>query len=120
MAHGGAAVTSHSSRDRHRRSRPGLQQWERRTATPLLVLAVLFLFLLTVPVVDRHLPRVARDGLRVADVLIWLAFTVDYVVRLRLAAQRKRFVLSHLPDLAMIALPALRPLRILRLVGRRI
>lgn len=94
-----------------------LTQGEKRTATPLLVLAVLFLFLLTFPVVDQHLPRVARDGLRVADVLIWLAFTVDYVVRLRLAAQRKRFVLSHLPDLAMIALPALRPLRILRLVS---
>ena len=105
------AVTDIAARDRR------LTQWERRTATPLLVLAVLFLFLLTVPVVDQHLPRVARDGLRVADVLIWSAFTVDYVVRLRLAAQRKRFVLTHLPDLAMIALPALRPLRILRLVS---
>ena len=105
------AVTDIAARDRR------LKQWERRTATPLLVLAVLFLFLLTVPVVDRHLPRVARDGLRVADVLIWLAFTVDYVVRLRLVVQRKRLVLSHLPDLAMIALPALRPLRILRLMS---
>ena len=58
-----------------------LLQWEWHTAMPLLVLAVLFLFLLTVPVVDQHLPRGARDGLRVADVLIWLASTVDYVVR---------------------------------------
>ena len=104
-------MTDIAARDRR------LQQWERRTATPLLFLAVVFLFLLTAPVVDRHLPRVARDGLRVADVLIWSAFTVDYVVRLRLAVQRKRFVLNHLPDLAMIALPALRPLRILRLVS---
>ena len=105
------AVTDIAARDRR------LQQCGRRTATPLLLLALLFLFLLTVPVVDQHLPRVARDGLRVADVLIWSAFTADYVVRLRLAAQRKRFVLTHLPDLAMIALPALRPLRILRLVS---
>lgn len=94
-----------------------LQRWEARTSTPLLLLAVLFLFLLTLPTVDRHLPRTARDVLRVADVLVWLAFTVDYVVRLRLASQRRRFVLGHLPDLAMIALPALRPLRILRLVS---
>ena len=77
------AVTDIAARDRR------LTQWERRTATPLLILAVLFLFLLTVPVVNQHLPRVARNGLRVADVLIWSAFTVDYVVRLRLAVQRK-------------------------------
>lgn len=94
-----------------------LQRWEARTSTPLLILALLFLFLLTVPIVDRHLMTPTRDGLRVADVLIWLAFTVDYLVRLRLAVERRRFVLTHLPDLAMIALPALRPLRILRLVS---
>ena len=55
------AVTNIAVRDRR------LTQGERRTATPLRVLAVLFLFLLTFPVVDQHLPRVARNGLRVAD-----------------------------------------------------
>ncbi len=43
-------------------------------------------------------------------------FAVDYVARLYLSRRRARVVGTHLPDLAVIALPLLRPLRLLRLV----
>ena len=50
--------------------------------------------------------------------ITWVAFGVDYVVRLRLARSgRARWFLRHLPDLAVVALPLLRPLRLLRLVA---
>lgn len=47
---------------------------------------------------------------------VWVLFAVDYVVRLALAADRPRWFVRHLLDLAAVALPMLRPLRLLRLV----
>jgi voltage-gated potassium channel len=46
----------------------------------------------------------------------WAAFAVDYVVRLGLAHDRRRFFRRNLLDLAVVILPLLRPLRLLRLV----
>ncbi|MFN3338358.1 MAG: potassium channel family protein [Dietzia sp.] len=46
----------------------------------------------------------------------WLLFALDFLVRLFLAEQRGRWLLRHLYEVAVIALPMLRPLRLLRLV----
>jgi voltage-gated potassium channel len=46
----------------------------------------------------------------------WVVFGLDYLVRIALARRRFRFVLRHLPDLAVLLLPMFRPLRILRLI----
>ena len=46
----------------------------------------------------------------------WGLFLVDYAVRLYLAPDRGSWFLRHLLDLAIVALPLLRPLRLLRLV----
>jgi len=46
----------------------------------------------------------------------WVVFLVDYVVNLILAKPRWRWFYRHLLDLAIVALPLLRPLRLLRLV----
>lgn len=43
-------------------------------------------------------------------------FGIDYVVRLWLSQDRRRFVRHNLLDLAVLVLPMLRPLRLLRLV----
>jgi voltage-gated potassium channel len=45
----------------------------------------------------------------------WALFALDYVVRLVLAGHRARYAGRHIPDLLVIALPILRPLRLLRL-----
>jgi voltage-gated potassium channel len=44
-------------------------------------------------------------------------FAVDYLARLILADNRRRYASRHLLDLVIIALPLLRPLRLLRLVS---
>ena len=46
----------------------------------------------------------------------WALFGADYVIRLTLSVDRRRFVRANLLDLPVIALPLLRPLRLLRLV----
>src|SRR5271166_2389114 len=48
--------------------------------------------------------------------VLYAAFVVDYVARLALAERRLPWFFRHLLDLAIIALPFLRPLRLLRLV----
>ncbi len=46
----------------------------------------------------------------------WAVFVVDYFVRLSLADDKKKWFVRNLLDLAVVALPILRPLRLLRLV----
>jgi voltage-gated potassium channel len=48
--------------------------------------------------------------------ITWGAFVVDYVVSLVLAKPRWHWFRTHLLDLIVVTLPALRPLRLLRLV----
>jgi len=48
---------------------------------------------------------------------VWGAFAVDFAIRIALADDRRRYALRHWYDLALIALPLLRPLRLLRLVA---
>lgn len=91
------------------------ESYARRTERPLLVLALLFLIVISLPVIEPDLRHGATVALRLANILIWAAFAVDYLVRLVLADRRWHFVRSHPLDLAAVALPALRPLRLLRL-----
>ncbi len=46
----------------------------------------------------------------------WGLFALDLLVRVTLAADRRNYLLRHLHDLAVIVLPLLRPLRLLRLI----
>jgi voltage-gated potassium channel len=92
-----------------------LQRWERHAEWPLAVAAVLFLVLFSRQVlVEPH----GREGhiVWVIDWVIWGLFVVDYVVRLCLADNRWHWFLRHLLDFAIVTLPLLRPLRLLRLL----
>jgi voltage-gated potassium channel len=92
-----------------------LQRWERHAEWPLAVAAVLFLVLFSRQVLVQ--PQ-GREGHIVwaVDWAIWGLFVVDYVVRLCLADNRWHWFLRHLLDFAIVTLPLLRPLRLLRLL----
>nr|WP_233507029.1 potassium channel family protein [Jiangella anatolica] len=93
-----------------------MRRWEHHAEWPLMAAAVLFLFAYAWPILDPGLP-VALAGLCAAvGWTSWALFGVDYAVRLTLAEQRWRFVAHNLADLAVVALPLLRPLRLLRLL----
>lgn len=91
--------------------------WERRTAAPLTALAVLFVVVYAVPILRPQLPAFWRSACLTADAVIWALLGVDYLVRLYLAADRRRFVRTNAFDLLVLILPVLRPLRVLRLVN---
>lgn len=46
----------------------------------------------------------------------WVVFVLDFVGRIWLAERRSHYLIRHVPDLLVLAVPVLRPLRLLRLL----
>ena len=82
---------------------------------PMLVLAILWLPVLIWPLVGHPSSGIA-DTLNAIDYLVWALFAVEYLVKFYLAPSRRHFVRTHLLDLAVIAVPLLRPIRVLRVL----
>jgi voltage-gated potassium channel len=93
-----------------------LETWKRRGEWPLTAAAVLFLITYSWEVLQPGLPGPVVRVLRVVDLLTWSVFLVDYVGQVVLAPNRRHWVLHHVPDLLLVVLPLLRPLRLLRLL----
>ena len=72
---------------------------------------------ITLPLYYPDLPAPVRSLLTAANVLIWVIFAADYLARLRLAERRGHFLREHLLDLLVLAVPFLRPLRLVRAIG---
>lgn len=90
-----------------------LARFERVTELPLLVLALAMVPLLFVPLVVE-LPQTTRTAITVVDWAIWAVFAAELGVRLVLTDRRAAFLRRNWPDLAIVILPFLRPLRIAR------
>jgi len=94
---------------------PRLQRWEKRTEWPLATVAIVFLIIYSVQVLADPGGR-ADAALEAALYAAWGVFAIDYFIRLTLATDRWRWFRKHLIDLAIILLPFLRPLRLVRLL----
>jgi voltage-gated potassium channel len=91
------------------------QLWRKHTDWPLMGSAFVFLVAYSVQVIGN----LSGERAAVTEVIIWVTwamFVIDYVANLALAPQRGRWFVRHLHDLIILALPVLRPLRLLRLV----
>lgn len=102
---------------------PRIAKWDKAAEWPLTIAAILFLIAYATQIIARP------DGfLSIACELIlyatWAVFVVDYITRLIIAENRWRWFYRHLLDLAIVVLPMLRPLRLMRfltvlaLIGR--
>ena len=80
------------------------EQWERATDVPLMVAALAFLAAYAIPILKPDLPSWAAAMCIGAAATAWALFVVDYVVRLRLAPDRRTYVRKHVLDLLVIAL----------------
>jgi voltage-gated potassium channel len=91
------------------------KRWQEITEWPLTVAAVVFLASYAWEVLGQLTGATAA----IAEVLInttWVLFVLDYLTNLLLAERRGRWFVTHLFDFIVVALPILRPLRLLRLV----
>lgn len=90
-----------------------LDRWSKRMEWPLTAAALLFLAAYATQIIAK--PTGTVDA--IAETVIWVTwavFLVDYLVRLTITAHRWRWFYRHLLDLAIVALPMLRPLRLMR------
>lgn len=110
----------------------GLRRWRRRTDAPLTVLAIGSLPLLLLELERGELPQADRLFLDAVNVVVLVAFAVDYFVELRLASNRRRFARAEWTSLVIVlaqavallpglsgvgALRALRGARLLRVLA---
>ena len=95
------------------RRQSALDRFESAVELPLLVLALAMVPLLVLPLV-LNLPSGVETTFIALDWFILAAFAFEYVVRLVLTDRRWRFIRRNWPDLLIIVLPFLRPLRIVR------
>jgi voltage-gated potassium channel len=89
------------------------ERFDRAVEAPMMVLAIVWLPVLIIPFVVSLKPGLAQS-FAVIDYTVWGLFVVEYLIKLTLAPSRRRFVRTHILDLVVIALPMLRPLRVLR------
>ena len=92
-----------------------LARWERATYWPLIVASLLWLI--------AYSWKSISDSQGSEAIVLWaiialtyLVFLVDYLVRLMLAKPRGAWFRSHLLDLAIVFIPMLRALRLLRVL----
>lgn len=89
------------------------ERWFQLSYWPLLIASLVFIVVYSIQVIWN------LDGTpfvvgRVVITVTWIMFVVDYIVRLVLAEPRGPWFRHHLFDLAVVVLPALKPLRLLR------
>jgi voltage-gated potassium channel len=95
-----------------------VQRWEKQVEIPLLLLALAFLVAYAWPVLDPRLSPDVKTSLTLASWAVWVVFVIDYAARLVLAGDRRRaYAAQHWYDIPLIALPMLRPLRVLRILA---
>jgi voltage-gated potassium channel len=96
--------------------RQRLRTWLNSTDWALASIAVLFLLAYAWPILQPDLAAGWRHTCSVVEFAAWLIFLLDYLARVWAARDRREYFTRHVLDLLIVALPALRPLRLLRLV----
>jgi voltage-gated potassium channel len=91
-----------------------LERWERATSTPLIVAGFLYLGAYALPILHPGLPSWAARGCLALNGVIYVAFVVDLITRLRMSEDRRQFLRRNWVDVILLAVPMLRPLRALR------
>lgn len=92
-----------------------LERWQRATGVPMIAAGMLFLVAYSIEVL-AHPEGWLLLVIDIATAAIWVVFLVDYLAKVALARPRRRWVLSHLHELAIVLVPPLRPLVLVRLV----
>lgn len=91
------------------------ERWQKLTYWPLIVASFAFIIAYSWQVIAelRGAPRVITSTV---ILVTWVMFVADYLVQLSLAPRRGPWFRAHLFALAVVIIPALKPLRLLRVL----
>lgn len=89
------------------------RRWEAATVWPGLVASVVFLVVYSWTVLEPKMSDALYHLLVWVLALIWVAFLIDYVVRLRLAEDKRDFIHHNVVDLLSVLIPLARPFRLI-------
>lgn len=95
------------------RSQDRYDRFAQAVDTPMMVITVLWLPVLIVPLVTPVHGALA-ESLRAVDYTVWALFALEYIVKFALAPDRGQYFKTHILELVIVAVPFLRPLRLLR------
>ncbi len=93
-------------------------RWEAVTTWPLMAASLLFLIAYSWSILDETLTSAAVVVIGVILAAVWVAFLVDYVVRVVLSPDKWFFIGHSKVDLLSVILPIARPFRLLKYLGR--
>ncbi|MFV0460280.1 MAG: potassium channel family protein [Actinomycetales bacterium] len=100
---------------------PRLARWEQLLDTPLLVAAAFFLVAYAAPILKVDMSQEGHQIARWVQLVVWVMFLVDLLVRVSLAHNRRRYLVSNWIGILSVALPALRPIAALnQVIGRSV
>jgi voltage-gated potassium channel len=83
----------------------------------LTVLALAFLVAFSYPAFNSDISESTQTLIDLIQWISWGAFAIDFLFGILTAPSKKQYLLKHPLDLAAIALPFLRPLRLLRVIS---
>ena len=91
------------------------ERWQKLTYWPLIVASFAFIVAYSWQVIAelRGAPRVVTSTV---ILVTWIMFVADYLVQLSLAPKKGPWFRAHLFALAVVVIPALKPLRLLRVL----
>jgi voltage-gated potassium channel len=81
---------------------PRLERWRRKTDGPLLVIAIGSLPFLLLEVRRDEIPRTDVWLVDIVNIVVLVAFALDYLVELALARNRRQYVRSEWSSLAIV------------------
>jgi voltage-gated potassium channel len=93
-----------------------VERWDDRVEWLLAGSALAFLLAYAWPILQPDLASGWKSTCAWIVAGTWILFGLDYLVRLALAQHRWSYWWRHLPYFAMVVLPVLRPLQLLRLI----
>jgi voltage-gated potassium channel len=91
-----------------------VERYEQRTGNAVMALALGFIVVYALPILWPDAPDRLLSVCEAGNLVIWALFALDLAARLWFAEQRWRYLATHPIDVITVLLPALRPLRVLR------
>ena len=92
-----------------------VEKWEQYSTLPLALLALVYLGLYAVEVLGNESAAVLFDLILISDI-IWIIFIVDFLVRLVMHDNKKKFLRKNVIELIGLLLPIFRAFRMFRVV----